>query len=153
MIKDVKSIPAKVNEQEVLTLLRAGNYASFAVFYEAYAPLLMGVILRTVKTGPIAERVLEETLVMIWASIDQYNESKERLFTWMVKIAKQTAAPHRVNGQAEVTIGLKDLAETDILELIVLKGYTIAEVAFILDTDPDTISCRLRAAVQSFRKM
>ncbi|MBU0696878.1 MAG: sigma-70 family RNA polymerase sigma factor, partial [Bacteroidetes bacterium] len=39
----------------------------------------------------IAEDVLQETFVKIWNSIQQYDPTKGRLFTWMVNVARNLA--------------------------------------------------------------
>jgi RNA polymerase sigma-70 factor (ECF subfamily) len=38
-----------------------------------------------------AEDVLQEVFVKIWKNIETYNQSKGRLYTWMLNIARNTA--------------------------------------------------------------
>jgi RNA polymerase sigma factor (sigma-70 family) len=56
-----------------------------------YAPALMGIILRIVKSKVSAEDILQEVFVKIWRSIDQYDVSRGRLFTWMSTTARNSA--------------------------------------------------------------
>ncbi|MES2830022.1 MAG: RNA polymerase sigma factor [Bacteroidota bacterium] len=81
-------------EQNLIADLKSGNQKSIAVIYRMYAPALMGIISRIIKFDEIAEDVLQETFVKIWKSIDQYQESRGRLFTWMARLAKNTAIDH-----------------------------------------------------------
>ncbi|MBC7567872.1 MAG: RNA polymerase sigma factor [Pedobacter sp.] len=62
-----------------------------STLYTMYSPALMGIISRIIKFDEIAEDVLQETFVKIWKSIDQYQESKGKLFTWMARLARNTA--------------------------------------------------------------
>lgn len=56
-----------------------------------YAPALMGIISRITRSQIVAEDVLQETFVKIWNSIDGYDSSRGRLFTWMAATARHTA--------------------------------------------------------------
>jgi RNA polymerase sigma factor (sigma-70 family) len=73
---------------------------SVAVLYKDYAPALMGLILRIVKRNEIAEDVLQETFVKIWKSSGEYQEIKGRPYTWMARLATNTAIDHlRLKGE------------------------------------------------------
>jgi hypothetical protein len=39
----------------------------------------------------IAENILQDTFLKIWSTIDSYSAEKERLFTWMIAIARNLA--------------------------------------------------------------
>lgn len=81
-------------EQSLVAALKSGDQKTIAIIYRMYAPALMGIISRIIKFDEIAEDVLQETFVKIWKSIDQYQESRGRLFTWMARLAKNTAIDH-----------------------------------------------------------
>ena len=51
---------------------------------------MYGVIYNLIKNKEEAEDVLQEVFVKIWNNIDSYNESKGRLYTWMLNIARNT---------------------------------------------------------------
>ena len=78
-------------EQELVAGLKAGNKESIERLYKMYSSSLLGVISRLIKFDEIAEDVLQETFLKIWKSIGQYDMSKGRLFTWMSRLAKNTA--------------------------------------------------------------
>lgn len=59
--------------------------------YERFAGPLYGVILRIVTDEAMANDVLQDTFVKIWKNIDQYEESRSQLFTWMYQIARNAA--------------------------------------------------------------
>ena len=59
--------------------------------YDHYSGALYGVILRIVQKETVAEEVLQDVFIKIWNKIDGYDETKGRLFTWMVNIARNQA--------------------------------------------------------------
>ena len=78
-------------EQELLVkeLLKKDNN-SFTLLYDNYSKSLYGVIYNLIRNKEEAEDVLQEVFVKIWNNIDSYNESKGRLYTWMLNIARNT---------------------------------------------------------------
>jgi RNA polymerase sigma factor (sigma-70 family) len=52
---------------------------------------LYGVILRIVGKEEIAEEVLQDVFLKIWDKFNSYDETKGRLFTWMVNVARNQA--------------------------------------------------------------
>ena len=53
-----------------------------------YSGALLGVISRIIPQIEVAEDILQETFIKIWNSADSYDNSKGRLFTWMMNIAR-----------------------------------------------------------------
>ena len=80
-------------------------------FYDHYSAALYGVIHRIVKADDEAEDVLQEALVKIWHSMESYDTSKGRLFTWVLNISRNLAIDrirsrqHRVGSHTQ---GLDD---------------------------------------------
>jgi len=79
-------------EQETLLkeLLKKED-KSFTILYDNYSKSLFGVIYNLVRNTEEAEDVLQEVFVKIWKNIDSYDESKGRLYTWMLNIARNTS--------------------------------------------------------------
>ena len=79
-------------EQEILLkeLLKKDD-KSFTLLYDNYSKSLYGVIYNLIRNTEEAEDVLQEVFVKIWKNIDSYNESKGRLYTWMLNIARNTS--------------------------------------------------------------
>ena len=53
-----------------------------------YSGALLGVISRIIPQIEVAEDILQETFIKIWNSADSYDNTKGRLFTWMMNIAR-----------------------------------------------------------------
>lgn len=79
-------------EQEILLkeLLKKDD-ASFTLLYDNYSKSLYGVVFNLIKNKEEAEDVLQEVFIKIWKNIDSYNESKGRLYTWMLNIARNSS--------------------------------------------------------------
>ena len=75
----------------LIDLLRTGDDHAYAALYDAYSPMLFGLILRIVNDRKEAENLLQDCFIKIWRNLDSYDESKGRLATWLNNIARNTA--------------------------------------------------------------
>ena len=169
----------KLNESELLELLRRQDRKAFNYLYDNYSDALYGVILKVVRTEETAQALLQEIFVKIWKNIAQYDSSKGRLFTWMLNIARNTSIDYlRVNrleiqdidtavytveqGQSiyeeinnnelkEVVSQLKPEQQT-LIEMVYWGGYTHEEAAQRLDMPLGTVKTRVRSALRDLRK-
>lgn len=145
-------------EQRIVAALRQGRQEVLAKLYDAYAPVMMGVISRIVQDQETAEEVLKDTFVAIWTRIGVYDASKQRLLTWGLAIARglaleavkserytsfsksgEKAAENGKGSEKDVVSQQENKAGADLchldstekraLELIYLKGYTCTEAA------------------------
>ncbi|MDO6388691.1 sigma-70 family RNA polymerase sigma factor [Pontibacter sp. BT731] len=142
-------------EQSLVDALRRGRQEMLGVLYDAYAPVLLGVISRIVPDAEVAEQVLQETFVAIWARIGVYDASKERLLTWGLAIARGIALEAVKTGRFSSSVNPAsepkpqqnnivplqqghasqenfcslDPLEKSALELIYLKGRSCSEAA------------------------
>jgi RNA polymerase sigma-70 factor, ECF subfamily len=78
----------QIAENELVGLLRSGSEKGFHILYDNYSAALYGVIGRMVENKELAEDLLQECFVKIWNNISMYDESKGRLFTWMINMAR-----------------------------------------------------------------
>ncbi|MBB3837676.1 RNA polymerase sigma-70 factor (ECF subfamily) [Runella defluvii] len=169
----------KLNESELLELLRRQDRKAFNYLYDNYSDALYGVILKVVRIEETAQDLLQEIFVKIWKNIAQYDSSKGRLFTWMLNIARNTSIDYlRVNrleiqdidtavytveqGQSiyeeinnnelkEVVSQLKPEQQT-LIEMVYWGGYTHEEAAQRLDMPLGTVKTRVRSALRDLRK-
>ena len=89
--------------------------------YDMYSSSLYGVIYRIIQHEEIAEDLLQEAFVKIWNSAAAYDESKGRLFTWMVNIARNLSIDKTRSKD------FRNHSKTEDIENIVLsvdKGFT-----------------------------
>lgn len=89
--QNLRLIETLTTEDILVAELKSGNALAIKKLYKMYAGSLNGIIYRIIKFDEVAEDVLQDTFVKIWKSIEQYDSSKGRLFTWMANIAKNLA--------------------------------------------------------------
>lgn len=161
--------------------LRARDATAMSILYDMYSATLYGVILQIVKIEETAEDVLQEVFVKIWNSFDHYDESKGRLFTWMINICRNQAIDtlrskqHRVNSKTQdITakvrsgysaddfkpehVGLREITKTlnpeqkQVIDLMYFEGLTQSEIAEEYDIPLGTVKTRARSAIKILSK-
>lgn len=80
-----------MTQEELIPLLLKKEERAFTIMYDMYSKSLFSVISNLLKETEDAEDVLQEVFVKIWKNIETYNDSKGRLYTWMLNIARNTA--------------------------------------------------------------
>ena len=78
-------------EQHIVKLLENGDKAALNLLYENYSDSLYGVILKITRNEEIAQDALQESFIKIWKNSKKYDSSKAKLFTWLYRIARNTA--------------------------------------------------------------
>ena len=78
-------------EKEIVTLLKDGDKRAITLLYNNYADALYGVIKKIIPDNEIAQDVLQESFVKIWRYAKKYDATKAKLFTWLYRIAYNTA--------------------------------------------------------------
>ena len=80
-----------MTQEELLPLLLRKEERAFTQLYDMYSKSLFSIITNLIKDREEAEDVLQEVFVKIWKNVDTYNQSKGRLYTWMLNIARNTS--------------------------------------------------------------
>ena len=78
-------------EKEIVSLLERGDKRAIKLLYENYADALYGVIKKIITDEDTAQDVLQESFVKIWRYSKKYDASKAKLFTWLYRIAYNSA--------------------------------------------------------------
>lgn len=78
-------------EQTIVRLLGNKDQAAITLLYENYADSLYGVILKVTGNEEVAQDALQETFVKVWKNAQKYDPKKAKLFTWLYRIARNTA--------------------------------------------------------------
>lgn len=170
----------KMQDQLILRL-KQQDQTAIAELYDAYGSALYGVVLKVVQTHETAQQVLQDTFLKAWRNAATYDETKGRLFTWLLNIARNTAIDatrtahfqHRrqtepldqltyqpggqnVNpehiGLRQLVEGLEDKYRT-LVDLVYFNGYTQEEVATHMGIPLGTVKTRLRSALNELRNI
>ncbi|HPH22915.1 MAG TPA: sigma-70 family RNA polymerase sigma factor [Chitinophagaceae bacterium] len=171
----------KYSEPELVMLLKQRHQSSFSYLYDNYSSALYTVILNVVKDETIAADTLQEVFVKIWKQIESYDDSKGRLFTWMMNVARNasidtvrskafqnskqnnelTENHNDVLGSTQTNtdaIGLRKIVYTlkeehrTLIELSYFQGYTQDEISKMLQIPLGTVKTRMRTALTQLRQ-
>ncbi|HMQ48032.1 MAG TPA: sigma-70 family RNA polymerase sigma factor [Saprospiraceae bacterium] len=171
------------NPSELLSQLRQGNQEALGYLYEKYSGALLAVILRKIPAKEMAEEVLQDVFVKIWQKIDQYDENKGKLFTWMMQITRNTTIDALRSGYfkaAQKTDSSETIVDKDILgqttakvddvglkkvihlleeshqvliDYIYFQDYTYSETSEALNMPIGTVKTRMRQAILRLRQI
>jgi len=130
--------------------------------------------LRIVSSKEYAEEVIQDVFFKVWNSIDQYNASKGRFYTWMINIARNTAIDYikskgfrndiqnqsvtdfvydiKEDADTKVTdyIGFTKVLEQldpdkrELIHLAYFQGYTQVEISEKLKIPLGTVKTKMR---------
>ncbi|MCC1483976.1 RNA polymerase sigma factor [Winogradskyella immobilis] len=78
-------------EQRIIQLLQREDKYALNLLYENYSASLYGVILKVTQNEEVAEDALQETFIKVWKNAKKYDATKAKLFTWLYRIARNTA--------------------------------------------------------------
>ena len=85
-------MPNTYTEQELVAALKARNNQAFAFLYDHYSGALYSIIRQIITDNDeLAGDVLQEVFINIWRKIESYDQTKGRLFTWMLNIARNAS--------------------------------------------------------------
>jgi RNA polymerase sigma-70 factor (ECF subfamily) len=169
-------------EAELLQALQSHDEQAFSFLYDRYSKALFNIILQIIPQQELAEDVLQEVFVKIWQNIKSYDETKGRLYTWMLNIARNQSIDRTrskdFNNRSKTTelsetvyndkqsieakfddVGLKktlsNLPEESrrLLELAYFQGYTQEEISKMLNLPLGTVKTRIRTTIIQLRKI
>ncbi len=172
----------KYSEQELVALLKEQNNDAFNYLYDHYSGALFTIINQIVPDKDTASDVLQEVFVNVWRKISSYDETKGRLFTWMLNIARNAAidkvrskgyrdnqrTQSIVEGESGMAmsstpvvndVGLKKVLTTlneeyrKLIDLSYFQGFTHEEIAKMLGIPLGTVKTRIRTAISQLRTM
>lgn len=168
-------------EQRIVDLLNQGNKQAISLLYENYADALFGVIKKVLSDDDLAQDALQETFIKVWKKAKTYDASKAKLFTWLYRIAYNTAID-KVRSQTnkdskEIQIDISNvykltseginqdvmdikthLSTLDekyqiVLNALFFEGMTQQEASEELDIPLGTIKSRLKIGLRELKKI
>ncbi|MEM5564109.1 RNA polymerase sigma factor [Psychroserpens sp. AS72] len=168
-------------EQQIVELLAKGDKKALNLLYENYSDSLYGVILKVTINEEIAQDALQETFIKVWKNAKKYDSKKAKLFTWLYRIAKNTAIDklrsfnNRFEKEVQIdnsnvyilptanlnqdVLDLKEhVARLDekyqiVLKALFFEGMTQQEASDELDIPLGTIKSRLKIGLRELKKV
>lgn len=78
-------------DAELLRAVARGDESAFARIYDRYSPILLGLMLRILRSRAEAEDVLQEVFLQVWQRAHSFDAARGRAFTWLVTLARSRA--------------------------------------------------------------
>ena len=137
-------------ELNLINSVKQGSPQAFAGLYDQYGAILFGFISRIVEHPQIAEGVLQNSFIVIWKSMTAFNPEKERILTWMLKIAMNiaiSALPETAEDDKETIAEPSDIKTlNDVITLIYFKGLSLGNVANKLEIPLNLLIPKMKLA-------
>jgi DNA-directed RNA polymerase specialized sigma24 family protein len=126
-----------IDDLRLADAIKQGSQQSLAVLYDKYAPALSGIISRITNNEKQVEDILTSTFLQIWNQIATFNPSNSSLFSWLIKIARQTALEavktekekNPQNNNFVDKTPQQRLNQKSAFELVYYKGLTYSQAA------------------------
>ncbi len=81
----------KMDIEHLVNQLKQKDITAFEKLYEHYSVNICGAIYSIVRNSKLAQELTNDVFVKIWENAESYDVSKGRFFTWILKIARNTA--------------------------------------------------------------
>lgn len=91
MYPDKLTTQTTYSENELVMALKKQDNQAYRHLYINYRGALFNVISQIITNKEIAGDVLQETFINVWKNIDKYDPVKGKLFTWLLKLARNMA--------------------------------------------------------------
>lgn len=168
-------------EQKIIDYLEKGNKRALDLLYEHYSNSLYGVILKITVNEEIAQDALQETFIKVWKNASKYDPDKAKLFTWLFRIARNTAIDklrsfnNRYQKEIQIDnsnvyilptgklnqdvldirehVGRLDEKYQIVLDALFFQGMTQQEASEELDIPLGTIKSRLKIGLRELKKV
>ncbi len=168
-------------EDEIVGLLNQGDKRAMSLLYEYYGDALFGVISKVLSDPDLAQDALQETFIKVWKKAKTYDSKKAKLFTWLYRIAYNTAIDkvrsynNKVGKEIQIDASdvytltgdslnqdvldiQKHLSSIDekyqiVLNALFFEGMTQQEASNELDIPLGTIKSRLKIGLRELKKI
>lgn len=169
-------------ENKIVELLKNGNKEAISLIYEHYADALFGVIKKVISSDDdLAQDALQESLIKVWKKGKSYDASKAKLFTWLYRIAYNTAidkirsSSKKTNKEVQIEnsnvyklttnslnldvmdikkhLNTIDLKYQVVINALFFDGMTQQEASDELEIPLGTIKSRLKIGLRELKKI
>jgi len=79
------------SEEELVNALKNKENKAYRYLYMNYRGALYNAISQIIPDEETAGDVLQETFITVWQNINKYDPAKGRLFTWLLRISRNSA--------------------------------------------------------------
>jgi len=168
-------------EKDIVAHLKNGDKKAISLLYENYSGALLGVIKKVISDDDLAQDVLQESFIKVWKKGKTYNPEKAKLFTWLYRIAYNSAIDkiRSVNNKSSKEVQIEesnvyklttnslnqdvldikkhlssiDLKYQVVINALFFEGMTQQEASDELDIPLGTIKSRLKIGLRELKKI
>jgi DNA-directed RNA polymerase specialized sigma24 family protein len=149
-----------ITDLRLADAIKQGSHQSLIVLYDKYAPALSGIINRITNNEKQAEDILTCIFLQVWKQMATFNPSNSSLFSWLIKIARQTALEkvkmeQQKNLQSNNPVDKthqQQLNQQSAFELVYYKGLTYSEAATVLKITVPELITTIRTTVENMKE-
>ena len=150
-------------EQQLINRLKARDLAAFDDLFDRYAASLHGLIRQILPPGEDTAATLADAFRNIVQHIDNYDPQKSLLFTWLLQETRKTAIQKLKSLQSRKFISASqalaepaapsnlvyrlDKEQQELVRLSFFKGYSVEDVADLLNITVETARLKTRSAL------
>ena len=165
---------------EILVQIKQGNKIAFKVLYDTYAPLIFDLGYKIMKDTAVAEEIVQDCFVKIWANRDQIRIEQD-IWPWIYVSAKHLCYNQlrRAHVVQQYLIQVDDMIANDVeqkvearelenhlilsienlpeqqkkaLRLSREEGYSHQQIAHEMGISPNTVKNHITQALKNLRK-
>lgn len=179
--QDFSILSITPTEQKIIDYLQKGDKRALNLLYENYSNSLYGVILKITINEEVAQDALQETFIKVWKNHLKYDPKKAKLFTWLFRIARNTAIDklrsfnNRYHKEVQIEtsnvyilpttnfnedvmdikkhVGTLEEKYQIVLDALFFQGMTQQEASDELDIPLGTIKSRLKIGLRELKKV
>ena len=168
-------------EQQIIDLMKKRDKRFISLLYDHYTDSLYGIVLRMLNDEALAQDVIQDSFVKIWKNADSYDPDRAKLFTWILRICRNTAldkmrslksrGKHEIqtedsnvydNRTSNYNPDVMDLKKhlssledkyVEVINALFYKGMTQKEASEALNLPLGTIKTRLKIGLRELRKV
>jgi RNA polymerase sigma-70 factor (ECF subfamily) len=143
------------DDLQLATFIEERNQQSMDYFYEKYSPALYGIIYRITNNKHLAEEGLTATFVKALNDIATFPDSGTSLFTWLLKLARQSAfeviAQEREKNSGAHNFVYGNDQHYSAFELVYFKGLSVMQAAKLSGITVIELTTNLRMDLQNMK--
>lgn len=139
--------------QQLIDAVKQGSPEALARLYDQYGAIVYGFISRIIDHPHLAEGVLQNSFIVIWRSMPLFDPEKERILTWMLKIAMSVAISALPDIAEDESIAEPSDIKTlnSVITLIFFKGLSLEDAARKLEIPLNLLIPKMKMAFKQLQ--
>jgi RNA polymerase sigma-70 factor, ECF subfamily len=102
----------EIKEADLLKLLKAKDEKAFNYLYLNYSKSLLKGIHQLIPSKELAQDILHDAFIKVWLNVGKFDGEKASLYTWMSRIAQNTARDSFRSKENKLVAKCQELGES-----------------------------------------